>query len=314
MNGSRGNIAGFSTAPKAPLLAKIEDFSRVAGLTAEAQHVRNSISVVRAFLWQQQITEPSQLTTAAVEDYLGRVRESGRSPKTLINHCSALTSFCDFLIRRSLLTQNPCIGIRLRRPDEILPRYLDDAEIGQTLRLAQAHQMWPEVALALSTGLRVSEMIRLQWPDTDFGRRCLVVRKSKSHRPRVVPLSRSAMLALRLQRRRAGKFSYVFPARRTWTHCWKYVDRPRAINWWMRAMKPIQKAVAKFRALPPGSTGRGWHLLRHTFGSRLAQADVSLYKLGKWMGHSDIRTTQIYSHLKVRFDPKIEAALPVRRK
>jgi len=310
MRGSQGNVVGSDAAAKLSLPAAIKNFQRLAGLAAEPQHVRNTVSVLHAFLWQQGITEPWQVTTEAVEDYLGRLHESGRAPKTLINHCSSLSSFCDFLIRRKLLTENPCLAVQLRRPEETLPRYLDDAEITQTLQLAREHGIWPEVCLALSTGLRASEMIRLCWPDINFERRCLTVRKSKTHRPRVIPLSRPALVALRLQRRITARFAHIFPARRTWTGCCRYVNRPRAINWWMRALRPIQEAVPKFGLLPPGSTGRGWHLLRHTFASRLAQAGVSLYKIAQWLGHSDIRTTRIYAHLQVGFDPEIEAAGP----
>ena len=312
MTGSQGNVVGLGAEPKVRLLATVNDFRRVARLTAESRQVRTAVSVIHSFLWQQGIAEPREFTVDAVEDYLGRLRESGRAPKTLANHRSALSSFCAFLVRRGALEENPCAQVPLRPPDETLPHYLEETELLDTLRLARQHRIWPEVCLAVSTGLRVSEMIRLQWPDIGLDRRCLTVRKSKSHRPRVVPLARSAMLALRLQRRKAGKFRYVFPARRTWSRCWKYVDRPRAINWWMRALKPIQKAVAKFRLLPPGSTGRGWHLLRHTFASRLAQRGVSLYKIASMLGHSDVRMARIYAHLQGGYDPDIEAVAVVK--
>ena len=126
-----------------------------------------------------------------------------------------------------------------------------------------------------------------------------------------MPLSRSARVALRFQRFRTGKFRQVFPARQTWRGGWRYVDRPRAANWWKRAIAPIQDAIPLFRSLPGCSTGRGWHLFRHTFASRAAQAGVSLYKLAQWLGHSDIRTTQRYAHLQVGFDEQIEAASPL---
>jgi integrase len=58
----------------------------------------------------------------------------------------------------------------------------------------------------------------------------------------------------------------------------------------------------------PSATGRGWHLLRHTFARRLAQQGVSLYKIAAWLGHRDIRTTQVYAHLQAAYDPEIERA------
>jgi len=248
------------------------------------------------------------MTTAAVERYLAAKLEAGAAPKTLLNHRSALSAFCRFLCGRGLLAANPCAAVRLRRPDQQLREPLDDGEIRLALAIAREHRFWPEVCLDLSTVLRVSEMIRLKWIDVDFEHRCLTVRRSKSGRPRVVPLNRSAVLALRVQRRRSGRFTYVFPARQTWRGGCCFRDRPRAINWWGRVLRPIQEAIPKFRELPGKSTGRGWHLFRHTAASRLARANVSLFRIGAILGHKHAQTTAIYAHLQSGYDPVIEHA------
>ncbi len=292
-----------------PLLA---DFERTSRLLAAPKQARAQVAIVQRFLWGQGIAEAGQITTATIEAYLGLVGQR-LSDKTLLNHLSALRRFCQFLRRRGLLGDDPTAGIRLRMPERLLPRYLGADDLAAVLQIARDEGIWPEVCLALSTGLRLSEMIRLRWEDIDWKRRCLLVRKSKSRRPRLVPLCRSAVVALRFQRRRAGTFLHVFPARQTWRNHWHFVDKPRASNWWRRAIKPIQDAVPIFRSLPGSATGRGWHLFRHTFASRAAQAGVSLYKLAQWLGHADVRTTQRYAHLQVGFDKQIEAASPIDR-
>lgn len=289
------------------------EFGATVRLTVTERQSRSMDGVVRRFLWQAGIEWPWQISIATVAAYLARLAGIGRADKTVLNHRSALSSFCEFLRSRGLLDGNPCRHVRVRRPERQLPRYLSAAEVGEVLRLARAHGIWPEVCFALSTGLRLSEIIRLQWSDVDVGRRCLSVRKSKSRRPRVVPLNRAARAALARQRRRSGGFHFVFPARQTWPGGWRYVDRPRAINWWLRALRPIQQVVPTFWSLAGSSTGRGWHLFRHTFASRAAQAGVSLYKLAAWLGHSDVRTTQIYAHLEAGFDEDVELASPLAR-
>lgn len=315
MNGIGPRIAVQSDGSGTELLGKLEEFRQALKLAAERKQVRSMSAIVRSLLWSQGIRHAWELTPQTVEQYLAGLVAGGRAPKTVMNHLSAVRVFCYFLKRRGLLSADPCADVRLRRPEERLPRYLEDEEIAEVLRLARAHHMWPEICLALSTGLRVSELIRLQWVDVDLARDCLTVRKSKSRRPRVVPLNRSALAALGAQRRITGGFTYVFPARRTWPGCLacrdparRYLDRPRSSSWWNRAMRPIQQAVPKFCTLPGSSTGRGFHLLRHTFASRLAQAGVSLYKIAAWLGHSDVRTTHIYAHLQVGFDEEIEKA------
>ena len=277
-------------------------------LIAQPKYARDVQAAVRKFLFNQHIAYPHDVTVEAVERYLLALKNDGRSQNTLINHKSYLAGFFGFLQRRGMIGQNPCVHVRLQRPEERLPHYLDDSELKLTLALARKLHIWPEVCLAIATGLRLSELIRLKWVDIDFGRRFVAVRKSKSRRPRVVPLSRAALTALRLQERKAGTFDYVFPGRRTWRGGWQYLNKPRAINWWIRAPQTIKDAVPTFQRIKPGSTGRFWHTCRHTFATRLAEADVSLAKIGKWMGHHDPRVTSIYAHLQDGFDPKIEAA------
>jgi len=301
-------------------MAMLGEFEQAAALAAGAKQVRTTSGIVRKFLWIERVVRARGITTATVEHYLACLVVRGRSPKTLYNHRSALSAFCGFLVRRGLLSANPCRDVRLAPLEEQLPRYLNDDEIEQVLRIANAAGIWPEVCLALSTGLRLSEMIRLTWADVDVERRSLTVRRSKSRRPRTVPLARSALAALAAQREVAGEFSHVFPARQTWPGGWRYVDRPRASNWWRRALPPIQDAVPKFRdGLPATATGRGWHLFRHTFASRAVQGGpgrpaVSIFKLSAWLGHSDVRTTRIYAHLQAGYDEEIETVSIVREK
>lgn len=310
---------GAPPAARSPL-ARLEDFATSANLTVSAPELRRIIAIVRRFVWGQRLQRSDQVTTTAVEQYLGALAGRGRSEKTLRNHLSAISRFCDFLRRRQVLAKNPCRDVKLRKPMEVLPRFLDVDEIAVVLLTARACGIWPEVCLALATGLRMGELARLCWPDVDLERRCLTVRRSKSRRPRIVPLSEPALKALAEQRRKIGSTglkpvpTYVFPARRTWRGGWRYQDKPRDSSQWGRSLRPIQDAVPKFRSAPGRSTGRGWHLFRHTFASRAVQAGVSLYKLASWLGHSDVRTTAIYAHLQTGYDGDIEKASPANDK
>ena len=285
-------------------------FKQVALLTARPKQAKAMVQVARRFLWQQGVDRPGRFTRPAVENYLSELADQGRSPKTLHNHRSALASFCRFLLDRGVLTADPCRSIRLAPLEQKLPRYLKPDELTTVLRIARERGIWPEVCLALCTGLRLGELIRLQWSDVDLARRVLVVRKSKSRRPRSVPLSATALEALREQRGRIDGCAQVFPARQTWRGGWRYVDRPRTANWWKRASRALQAAVPKFTSVI--GTGRAWHLFRHTFASRIAQArpGVSPRKLAAWLGHRDLRTVAIYAHVGEQYDPDIEAAAP----
>jgi integrase/recombinase XerC len=256
-----------------------------------------------ALLWHAGVS-CERLTAQHVRAFLAELARRGRSRKTLLNVRSAISIFCRFLMAHGLLSGNPAAEVRLAKPEQQPPRYLEPEEITAVLHQAQANGIWPEICLALASGLRLAELQRLLWTDVDLHRRILFVRKTKSHRPRIVPLNDAALEAFRRQREIGGSYQYVFPARRTYRGGWQWVDRPRAQSSWRRMIHPIQDCVPKFRQTI--GTGRGWHLLRHTFASHAAQAGVSLYKLAQWLGHADVRTTTIYAHLQQGYDPDIE--------
>lgn len=298
--------AEILTSKNVGILEIIERFQQTMMLSAQDKQAKAAARIITRFVWHEHVSSPEQITAAKVEAYLGRLARVGRALKTLHNHRSAISSFCRFCIRQGLLEQNPCKQVQLRKVPERPARYLTDEEIKRVLELARAHDIFPEVALALGTGLRLGELIRLKWFDVDFQRRSLIIRKSKSGRVRVVPLSEMALAALSEQWDKTGSLTYVFAARYfRWRH--QYFDRPRSPSWFRRAIRPIQAQIPKFRMTR--GTGRGWHLLRHTFASRAAQRGVSIYKLASWLGHTDVKTTRIYAHLQGGYDKDIEQVL-----
>ena len=303
-SGTTGQAAGRS------LDELVGDWRDASILGSSPASVRRAAAVVRRFIAAMGIRSAGGIDASAVAVYLGRLRAAGAAEKTICNHRSALSGFCACLVARGLLARDPTRDVPVRRPAAAAPRWLDEAELATALSVADAAGVGPEVRLALATGLRLAELARLRWGDVDVARRQLLVRLAKGRRPRAVPLSAFALAALAVQRERTGGMEHVFPARRTWRGGWRWLDRPRSDRAWIDSLAPVRLAVKKFRDLPGKSTGRAWHLLRHTFASRAAQAGVSLYKLAAWLGHRDIRTTELYSHLCPGYDEDIERASP----
>jgi len=293
----------------ADLIRLTEEFAVEMALTAQPKQAKAAAAIARRFVWQAKPDARGRIVTAAaVRRYLAGLAAAGRCRKTIWNHRSALSTWCEFLADQGAIDANPVPAVRVAGPERQPPRYLTPAEIRRVLAVARREGILAEVGLALATGLRLGELIRLEWRDVELDARTLLVRKSKSGRFRAVPLNAFAVQLLADQREATGDLRHVFPARRTWRGGWRYVDRRRAANWWKRAFRPIQAEVAKFTET--AGTGRAWHLLRHTFASNLAQGGVSLYQIAEWLGHSSVEMAKRYAHLRGGYSAEIERALP----
>jgi len=139
------------------------------------------------------------------------------------------------------------------------------------------------IATAIYTGLRLSELLYLEWNDFDFGKEILTVKnkhehdyKTKSKKFRIIPLNRKLIAILQPYRKEKG---WCF----TTSKGERYIQRPRKVFDII-----LEKA---------GLDDIGWHGLRHTFASQLIQAGTSIYKVSRWLGHSSVNTTMIYAHL-----------------
>jgi integrase len=282
------------------LLARFAGAQKIA---ARSRHADATIAIARRFAWRCGRSAP---TRALAERYLADLAARGASAATVRNHASALSVWCKWLVADGVLAANPCKAIRLPRREVRLPIWLTESETEEALRVAERVGVWPAVALDLNTGLRMGELARLRWPDVDWQARMLTVRLSKTGRGRFVPLNDQAMEALRRQRTITGILAHVFPARHTWKGGWKWVDQAAGETWWGELLRPLQEAIPKFRLRPGRSVGRGWHLFRHTFATRLAQAGVSPLKIQRWLGHASIQTTMIYTHVADGYDAEIE--------
>jgi integrase len=210
---------------------------------------------------------------------------------------------------RGILTNNPVLQVPSMELPEEVPVFITDEEIPTLMAIAIQEDMFCEVTLALNTGLRLEEMRRLEWQDIDLKHKQLIVTKSKSKRPRTVPLNRAVREALVTQKERYGHLVYVFPGgiggvkgKGQWT-----LPKIRSENWWQKlSIRRMQEELPSLKKLPPGRTGRGWHALRHTFATRAVRADIDMFKLKDWMGHKQIDTTMRYVHVARNYDEDIE--------
>ncbi len=219
----------------------LDEFVEVKALRGKPATGKRSRTHCRAFLAQQKVKDPAEITVAAVESHLAHLQGLGRAVKTLWNVRTSISTFCTFLVNRDLLDENPTRRVDLAKPERLPARFLTEEQVVELIALADeltaqhGDGLDVAIALALQTGLRRGELRRLAWADVDVAGKRLVVRTAKSGKFRVAWLNPAAIAVLERQRERTGDRRYVFAGR----------EGPgdsgmRHTRWWDKAFRPIQ--------------------------------------------------------------------------
>jgi integrase/recombinase XerD len=249
-----------------------------------------------------------------LEDFLGFIRKQGRSlgavnredvrrymrslyerslsPRSVARHLVTLRNFFRFLVKEGSIRKDPTAEIEAPRVGMSLPKYLTAAEV-ETL-LAQPDVSTPlglrdkaMLEVLYATGTRVSELIGLRWEDFEVNLGVLRCR-GKGSKERLVPVGKSALRALETYVREArrllakGKSSpYLFLNNRG--------GGLSRVAFWMHIRDFGRKAKIATPITP--------HVLRHSFATHLLERGADLRSIQLMLGHSDISTTQIYTHV-----------------
>lgn len=295
------------------------DFAAWAGLKGCKRYAKGIEKEAGKYLSQKNIIRLGEITTESIAGHLAAMKSAGKSAKTLLNVRGALSQFCEFLLERRLIQGNPALAVKLAAAEETAPAVVGGRkELAEILRAARSQGgcggygqvLADAILVAAHTGLRLSELCRMAWVNVHWEARYILMPKTKGKRPKTTPMSASTTRALHRQRRRTRGLAWVFPARKTWRGGgWRWLDKPCSANAMLERLGPVKAGFAIFNELPGKSVGRGWHLFRHTFATELAEAGVNLQKISSWMGHSDIRMTARYTHLRRRFDGDIECIM-----
>ncbi|MCV3734656.1 site-specific tyrosine recombinase XerD [Rhizobium sp. TRM96647] len=257
----------------------------------------------RSFLLQRQV----RMVEAGPDDlraYLGHLARQGFKPSSQSRKLSALRQFYKFLYAEGVRDTDPTGILDAPRKERSLPKTLSTDDVTRLVELAareaaaaggdllQRLRMHALVELLYATGMRVSELVSLPATVLAQDGRFLVV-KGKGNKERLVPLSRSAITALQAygaklaeerERQEDAKDSpFLFPSAGKGGHL------PRQV--FARDLKALaSRAGIRASTLSP-------HVIRHAFASHLLQNGADLRAVQELLGHSDISTTQIYTHV-----------------
>lgn len=225
----------------------------------------------------------NQISSRDTEEYKALKIKSGLNPKSINNHLSCLRKCLNTASEWNIITTVPKIKLLKVPPPETF--FITPEECDMLIQVADGY--WHDMILTvLRTGLRFGELIALKWSDVDYDRKILTVQRSivrgilgstKSNKNRIIPLAYDLSELLASKKRTS---EYIFTDENGDTLKQDYC-RVKIL------------ALAKLA----GIRRIGWHALRHTFASHLANNGVTIQAIQQLLGHSDIKTTMRYTHL-----------------
>ena len=252
---------------------------------------RRDLSRFEAYLGKQGVDDWNAVDYGLVSGYAAERRRQGRKSRTIQRELSSIRSFFQFLIRHGLAEQNPAREVRAPRADKPLPKTCDAEAIDRLLSLrdpSDGLQVRDNAIFELiySSGLRLAELVEIDLDDIDLAGRRLTV-TGKGGKSRLLPVGSKAAAAIErwLGRRR----EYCPDAGQTALFVSRRGARISRRNVQSRLDLLIRRQAMEQRMSP--------HMLRHSFATHLLESSSDLRAVQELLGHVNIATTQIYTHL-----------------
>jgi site-specific recombinase XerD len=249
-----------------------------------ASHSRNDIVLrhFRAFIKADRLRG---ITHAMIEAYKAQRLEGGTNASTINTELNTIKAFLNRAVSLGYLPHNPCSQVKKLKLARKQVRFLNKEEIQKLLKAGNG-RMGPIIETLLYSGLRRNELTHLTWADVDFQRRIIAVQAKdgwhpKDYEVRHIPMAPRLFELLR-----------SLPRSETWVFSTRD-DRPHDGHTLSRDFRILAKACQL--------KGVSLHTLRHTFASHLVMNGTDIYTVQKLLGHSSIKTTEIYAHLAPDF-------------
>lgn len=249
------------------------------------------------FLNAEEIDRPEKVTQHHIRAFVAQKHRQGLGGKSLQRLLSAVRSLFRWMLREGLVEHNPATPVRAPKSPRHLPATIDADSISQLLDIPcdtpLAIRDKAIMELFYSSGLRLSELAGLRWEQLDLVSGMVTV-TGKGNRARMVPVGRMASKALLEWRKNRGEFAsfevpFVFVSQR---------GNPIAV----RTIQTRIRYWAKRQGIPQNIYP---HLLRHSFASHMLESSGDLRAVQELLGHADISTTQIYTHLDFQHLAKV---------
>ncbi|HET9475578.1 MAG TPA: tyrosine recombinase XerC [Steroidobacteraceae bacterium] len=247
------------------------------------------VRALAVFLEDAGVSDWKRVDSQHVRVFAARAHAGGLGPRSVQRRLSAVRGYFGYLLREGVVSSNPALDIRAPKAARRLPGTLDVDQIAQLLGAPSGDELALRdraiMELFYSSGLRLAELVGLAITDVDLADRTVRV-LGKGAKTRIVPVGRKAVEALRIWLRERAAFAGI-------EEMALFVGRngarlkPRAIQ--LRIAQWARRAGLPSRVYP--------HLFRHSFATHLLESSKDLRGVQELLGHADISTTQVYTHL-----------------
>lgn len=253
------------------------------------------------FLSSHRITSPAKVEPDDVSAYIQELRDLGLSPRSIARNLSAIKSFHRFLFGEKITVTDPTLNIELPRRGKSLPDVLSVDEVNKIIestkqKKGDEKKLWIRDRAILetlyATGMRVSELVDLRMSNVFFDDQFIRV-FGKGSKERLIPIGLPALEWIR-------KYQSEVRSKLATKH--RSADAV-FLNWRGKPMTRVTvwNIVKEYTHRARISKGVHPHTFRHSFATHLLEGGADLRAVQEMLGHADISTTQIYTHIDREF-------------
>lgn len=242
------------------------------------------------YLSKENILRLNEVNSKWVQKYAATCHKQGLSGRTIARRVSAVKAWFRYLLKTGIVAENPVVGINVPKNRQRLPRVLDVDQMNSLLR-GDGNSIYDKRDLAMwellySSGLRVSELVSTDIADVDLAAQEIRV-LGKGNKQRVVPIGRLAL----------GAIAIWFSVRATFQTSVDEVACFLTHNGRRMTSRNIQLRLRRWAKKFGSDESVHPHMLRHSFASHMLESSGDLRAVQELLGHSNISTTQVYTHL-----------------
>ncbi len=262
--------------------------------------------IVNFFIWYQDNAEKILLDNRCIQHFVGYMNRQKKSPATIARRLSSLRQYFDFLLVKKIIASNPASNVKAPKKAKLLPKALPVDDINELLNNPKKYfdftkelhiRDYAILELLYSSGIRVAELASLNIEDINLSTGQGIV-LGKGNKERIIYVGNKAIDALK--KWISVRSDYLTSLSDNDDNAFVNLkEQPLFINKYGKrlSIRGIQYQIKDLGKRFNLNLNLHPHMMRHSFGSHLLQSGADLRSVQEMLGHSDISSTQIYTHL-----------------